>query len=46
MLFGFAQAEEKRMFERLIDVTGVGPKLALSVLSGLTVAESWSPRSP
>ena len=39
VLFGFAQAEEKRMFERLIDVNGVGPKLALSVLSGLTVAE-------
>ncbi|HRR32670.1 MAG TPA: Holliday junction branch migration protein RuvA [Kiritimatiellia bacterium] len=39
VLFGFAQAEEKRMFERLIDVNGVGPKLALSVLSGLTVSE-------
>ncbi|HRT29026.1 MAG TPA: Holliday junction branch migration protein RuvA [Kiritimatiellia bacterium] len=39
MLFGFAQAEEKQMFERLINVNGVGPKLALSVLSGLTVAE-------
>ncbi len=39
VLFGFAQAEEKRMFARLIDVNGVGPKLALSVLSGLTVSE-------
>jgi Holliday junction DNA helicase RuvA len=39
VLFGFAQAEEKQMFERLINVNGVGPKLALSVLSGLTVAE-------
>jgi Holliday junction DNA helicase RuvA len=39
VLFGFAQAEEKRMFERLIGVNGVGPKLALSVLSGLTVPE-------
>lgn len=38
-LFGFSQKEEKRMFERLINVNGVGPKLALSVLSGLTVAE-------
>ena len=39
ILFGFMQAEEKRMFERLIDVNGVGPKMALSVLSGLTVTE-------
>ena len=39
ILFGFAQAEEKSMFERLIGVNGIGPKLALSVLSGLTVAE-------
>jgi len=39
ILFGFMQAEEKRMFGRLIDVNGVGPKMALSVLSGLTVVE-------
>ena len=39
ILFGFMQAEEKRMFERLIGVNGIGPKLALSVLSGLTVGE-------
>ncbi len=39
LLFGFAQPEEKSMFERLIGVSGIGPKLALSVLSGLTVAE-------
>ena len=39
ILFGFLQAEEKGMFERLIGVNGIGPKLALSVLSGLTVAE-------
>lgn len=38
-LFGFAQAEEKRMFERLTGVNGVGPKMALSVLSGMTVGE-------
>ncbi|MDD4101355.1 MAG: Holliday junction branch migration protein RuvA [Kiritimatiellae bacterium] len=38
-LFGFAQAEEKRMFERLTGVNGVGPKVALSVLSGMTVGE-------
>lgn len=39
LLFGFVQPEEKAMFERLIGVSGVGPKLALSVLSGLTVTE-------
>ena len=39
ILFGFMQPEEKSMFERLLGVNGIGPKLALSVLSGLTVAE-------
>lgn len=39
ILFGFMQPEEKGMFERLIAVNGIGPKLALSVLSGLTVSE-------
>lgn len=34
-LFGFATALEQLLFERLIGVSGVGPKLALSVLSGL-----------
>jgi Holliday junction DNA helicase RuvA len=42
ILFGFMQAEEKQMFERLINVNGVGPKTALSILSGLTVAELTS----
>jgi holliday junction DNA helicase RuvA len=39
ILFGFMQAEEKQMFERLINVNGIGPKTALSVLSGMTVSE-------
>ncbi|MCL2103640.1 MAG: Holliday junction branch migration protein RuvA [Kiritimatiellaeota bacterium] len=39
MLFGFAQADEKAMFERLITISGVGPKTALSILGGLTVSE-------
>lgn len=34
-LFGFATALEHALFERLIGVSGVGPKLALAVLSGL-----------
>ena len=32
-LYGFASADERSVFERLIAITGVGPKLALSVLS-------------
>src|ERR1017187_10547827 len=36
-LFGFLEREEKRLFERLITVSGVGPKLALKMLSGLPV---------
>jgi len=35
MLFGFAQVEERRWFEMLIAVSGVGPKVALAVLSGM-----------
>ncbi|HLY42403.1 MAG TPA: Holliday junction branch migration protein RuvA [Terracidiphilus sp.] len=34
-LFGFLESEEKRLFERLITVSGVGPRLAIKMLSGL-----------
>jgi Holliday junction DNA helicase RuvA len=34
-LFGFATALEQTLFERLIGVNGVGPKLALAILSGV-----------
>jgi Holliday junction DNA helicase RuvA len=34
-LFGFLTAEEKMLFEKLISVSGIGPKLAVTVLSGL-----------
>jgi Holliday junction DNA helicase RuvA len=34
-LFGFLTAAEQALFERLIAVSGVGPKLALSILSGI-----------
>ncbi len=34
-LYGFLDRNEKRLFERLITVTGVGPKLAVTILSGL-----------
>jgi len=36
-LFGFLEPQEKRLFERLITVSGVGPKLAIKMLSGLSV---------
>src|SRR5258708_39752607 len=39
VLFGFATPEEKALFERLISVSGIGPKLAITVLSGLPTAE-------
>jgi holliday junction DNA helicase RuvA len=35
-LFGFIDRQEKRLFERLITVSGVGPKLAIKILSGLS----------
>lgn len=38
-LFGFATADEREMFARLTGVSGVGPKMALAVLSGASVAE-------
>jgi len=34
-LYGFLDPAEKRLFERLITVSGVGPKLAIKILSGL-----------
>jgi Holliday junction DNA helicase RuvA len=34
-LFGFAEPEEKRLFEKLLTITGIGPKLAITVLSGI-----------
>lgn len=34
-LYGFATALEQELFERLISISGIGPKLALAVLSGI-----------
>ena len=39
LLYGFVTQDEKMLFERLITVSGVGPRLAVTVLSGLPVAE-------
>lgn len=41
-LFGFASAEERTMFDRLISVSGVGPRLALAVLSKYSVSQVYS----
>ncbi|MGH9408819.1 MAG: Holliday junction branch migration protein RuvA, partial [Vicinamibacterales bacterium] len=38
-LYGFASALEQDLFERLIGVSGIGPKLALAVLSGIDTGE-------
>jgi Holliday junction DNA helicase RuvA len=39
MLYGFGTLLELQLFERLIGVSGIGPKLALAVLSGMDPAE-------
>ena len=39
ILFGFATADEKSLFGKLISVSGVGPKIALAILSGSSVGE-------
>ena len=38
-LYGFASADERRLFELLLGVSGVGPKVALAIVSGSTPAE-------
>jgi holliday junction DNA helicase RuvA len=35
-LFGFLHSAEKRLFEKLITVSGIGPKLAITILSGMS----------
>ena len=39
LLYGFATEEERRVFRQLLKISGVGAKMALSVLSGLSVAD-------
>jgi holliday junction DNA helicase RuvA len=38
-LFGFLRAQEKQLFEKLISVSGIGPKLAITILSGMAADE-------
>ncbi|MBC8165310.1 MAG: Holliday junction branch migration protein RuvA [Bryobacteraceae bacterium] len=39
ILFGFLNTQEKTLFEKLISVSGIGPKLAMNVLSGLAITD-------
>ena len=39
VLYGFASPEERSTFRQLIKISGIGPRMALGVLSGLSVAE-------
>jgi len=34
-LFGFSEIQEKQLFEKLLTISGIGPKLAITVLSGI-----------
>ena len=38
-LYGFATEEEKAMFMKLITVSGIGPKMAITILSGLKLSD-------
>ena len=39
LLFGFGSAEERNVFKQLIKISGVGARTALSILSGMSVAD-------
>lgn len=38
-LYGFSSQEERELFNKLITVSGIGPKLAISILSGLSLSD-------
>jgi Holliday junction DNA helicase RuvA len=38
-LYGFLRTAEKQLFEKLITVSGIGPKLAITILSGMAADE-------
>ena len=39
LLFGFAQKQDRTLFRELIKTNGVGPKLALAILSAMSVSQ-------
>jgi len=39
LLFGFGSASERALFRQLIKITGIGARMALAILSGMTVAD-------
>jgi Holliday junction DNA helicase RuvA len=39
LLYGFGSADERTTFRQLIRISGIGPRTALAILSGLSVAE-------
>lgn len=39
LLYGFAAADERRLFRELIRVSGIGPRVALAILSGMDATE-------
>ncbi len=41
ILFGFTTKEEKELFLHLLSVSGIGPKLALGILSGVKIADFY-----
>jgi holliday junction DNA helicase RuvA len=41
-LYGFLRSSEKALFEKLISVSGIGPKLAITILSGMAADEMMS----
>ena len=41
-LYGFLRPEEKHLFEKLLSVSGIGPKLAITILSGMATDEMTS----
>lgn len=42
LLYGFASSIEKNLFRELIKISGVGPKLALALLSGMQAEDFWN----
>ena len=41
LLFGFSAEDERALFRTLIRVSGIGPRVALAVLSGISVSAFW-----